>query len=92
LCSLTCRRTRRSKRLRLSTPRATILEQDSEAEELQGDQPNTNSAVDSNVINVDSGDITCKQALDGLNVLLKNVADSRYKDVVMLQVRTEGQS
>lgn len=80
---------------------ATIMEQDSEEdlleedqEELLGHHETLNSVqsqpeTDHNVVMYEeSSDVSCKQALDALNVLLKFMksdADSRYKDVVMLQ-------
>lgn len=39
------------------------------------------------IIDEEAGEVTCKQAVDALNILLKfmkNDADSRYKDVIML--------
>lgn len=75
---------------------ATIMEQDeSEEEELLDDDTEetlshreTVNQMESNIIFEDTNDVSCKQALDALNVLLKfmkNDSDSRYKDVMMLQ-------
>lgn len=82
----------------LSHENSTIIEQDSddemkeEEEESIADhkttlqnkihQPELNNSYEEN------DDITCKQAVDALNVVLKFMksdSDSRYKDVVMLQ-------
>lgn len=51
------------------------------------DQIQVQSIIDSNDVYGGSGDVTCKQALDALNVLIKfmkNDSESRYKDVVTL--------
>jgi phage anti-repressor protein len=78
-----------------SVQHATIIEHDSEEEELMEEdvqetlnQIQIQQSNESTVMFDESADVTCKQALDALNVLLKfmkNDADSRYKDVVMLQ-------
>lgn len=83
----------------LTHPSATIIEQDSDDELIDDEQEESLNQQESlNEIHIqqpmesnlydDSGDISCKQAFDALNVVLKfmkNDAESRYKDVVMLQ-------
>lgn len=65
-----------------------LLEDEHEELLAQQDALNSSHQMDSNVIYEEDGDVSCKQALDALNVVLKfmkNDSDSRYKDVVMLQ-------
>lgn len=64
----------------------TVVEEgDEEDEELESEEVEATSTNE--VYLDDNGDVTCKQAFDALNILLKymkNDADSRYKDVILL--------
>lgn len=80
-------------------PESTILEQDSDDELLEDDQYSivldhesitspTNQQHMETTVYEDTSNVTCRQALESLNVVLKymkNEADSKYQDVVMLQ-------
>lgn len=75
-----------------SVQHATIIEAESEDELVEEDVQESLEHIQiqetSDIVYEDSGEVTCIQALNALNVVLKfmkNDADSRYKDVVMLE-------
>lgn len=62
-------------------------EQTEPCKQESSQQVHLHTIIDSNVVFEETRDVTCKQALDALNVLIKfmkNDSESRYKDVVML--------